>query len=204
MSHTALQPADNQTQLQGEAPSAARRGRPRSQRSRHAILKATNSLLLHASVQELSIEAIAKKAKVGKTTIYRWWPNKTAVIMEAITNQPGLSKQMPTPKNNADAVQMQLEKLTRLLHSKNGQTIAQLFAEGKRMKKHRASLKIISSPSLMRLNSAFSKGRRNRSSPTAWMPRLSLICYAARFSSASWRIRMILMRLLFVITLMRP
>ena len=36
---------------------------------------------------------------------------------------------MPTPKNNADAVQMQLEKLTRLLHSKNGQTIAQLFAE---------------------------------------------------------------------------
>ena len=106
-----------------------RKGRPRSEKSKRSILKATNSLLLHMSVQELSIEAIAKKAKVGKTTIYRWWPNKTAVIMEALSNQPGMQSPMPTPKNNAEAVQMQLEKLIRLLHSKNGETISQLFAE---------------------------------------------------------------------------
>jgi len=106
-----------------------RKGRPRSEKSRRAILKATNSLLLHSSVQELSIEAIAKKAKVGKTTIYRWWPNKTAVIMDALASQPGLQSNMPTPKNNADAVTMQLDKLIRLLHSKNGETIAQLFSE---------------------------------------------------------------------------
>jgi len=108
---------------------SARKGRPRSEKSQKAIIKATNSLLLHMSVQELSIEAIAKKAKVGKTTIYRWWPNKAAVIMDALSQQPGMSTPMPTPKNNADAVQMQLEKLIRLLHSKNGETIAQLFAE---------------------------------------------------------------------------
>jgi AcrR family transcriptional regulator len=107
----------------------SRKGRPRSEKSKNSILKATNSLLLHMSVQELSIEAIAKKAKVGKTTIYRWWPNKTAVIMEALSNQPGMQSPMPTPKNNADAIQMQLEKLIRLLQSKNGETIAQLFAE---------------------------------------------------------------------------
>lgn len=108
---------------------ANRRGRPRSEKSRRAILKAANALLLHMSVQELSIEAIAKKAKVGKTTIYRWWPNKTAVIMDALTNQPGLQSAMPTPKNNAEAIIMQLEKLIRLLQSKNGDTIAQLFSE---------------------------------------------------------------------------
>ena len=67
-----------------------RKGRPRSEKSRAAILKATNSLLLHMSVQELSIEAIAKRAKVGKTTIYRWWPNKTAVVMDALASQPGV------------------------------------------------------------------------------------------------------------------
>ncbi len=107
----------------------ARKGRPRSEKSKKAILKATNSLLLHMSVQELSIEAVAKKAKVGKTTIYRWWPNKTAVIMEALSSQPGMQSPLPTPKNNSDAIQMQLEKLIRLLHSKNGETISQLFAE---------------------------------------------------------------------------
>lgn len=109
--------------------SAARKGRPRSQKSKQSILKATNSLLLHMSVQELSIEAIAKKAKVGKTTIYRWWPNKTAVVMDALVSQPGIQSPLPTPKNNADAIIMQLDKLIRLLDSKNGETIAQLFSE---------------------------------------------------------------------------
>lgn len=106
-----------------------RRGRPRSEKSRKAILNATNKLLLHTSVQELSIEAIAKKAKVGKTTIYRWWPNKTAVVMDALISQPGMQAPMSTAKNNADAIVIQLEKLIRLLHSKNGETIAQLFSE---------------------------------------------------------------------------
>lgn len=106
-----------------------RKGRPRSQKSRAAILKATNALLLHTSVQELSIEAIAKRAKVGKTTIYRWWPNKTAVVMEALSTQPAMNAPMPTARNNHEALVMQLEKLIRLLHSKNGQTIAQLFSE---------------------------------------------------------------------------
>ena len=105
------------------------RGRPRSEKSRQSILKATNSLLLHMSVQELSIEAIAKKAKVGKTTIYRWWPNKTAVVMDALASQPAMQTPMPTAKNNAQAMVFQLEKLIRLLQSKNGETIAQLFSE---------------------------------------------------------------------------
>lgn len=112
-----------------ENQSRFRKGRPRSEKSRAAILRATNSLLLHTSVQELSIEAIAKKAKVGKTTIYRWWPNKTAVVMEALSNQPGMKEPLPAAANNAEALRLQLQKLIRLLHSKNGGTIAQLFCE---------------------------------------------------------------------------
>lgn len=121
MPNAALKNDDNDT--------ASKKGRPRSQKSRNAILKATNSLLLHKSVQELSIEAIAKKAKVGKTTIYRWWPNKAAVVMDALINQPGMQTPMPSAKNNADAIIFQLEKLIRLLNSKNGETISQLFSE---------------------------------------------------------------------------
>lgn len=114
---------------QEETKTSFRKGRPRSEKSRAAILKATNNLLLHQSVQELSIEGIAKKAKVGKTTIYRWWPNKTAIVMDALAAQPGVDKAMPTPTSNTEALQFQLEKLINLLQSKNGETIAQLFSE---------------------------------------------------------------------------
>jgi AcrR family transcriptional regulator len=125
MANAALQDDDIE---QDNAPQA-KKGRPRSEKSRKAILKATNSLLLHMSVQELSIEAIAKKAKVGKTTIYRWWPNKTAVVMDALISQPGIQSPLPTPRNNAEAVVMQLDKLIRMLDGNNGETIAQLFSE---------------------------------------------------------------------------
>jgi len=116
-------------EVETETSKEARKGRPRSEKSRQAILKATNNLLLRMSVQELSIEAIAKKAKVGKTTIYRWWPNKTAVVMDALISQPGMQTPLPSASNNLDAVRMQLDKLIRLLDSNNGQTIAQLFSE---------------------------------------------------------------------------
>lgn len=106
-----------------------KKGRPRSEKSRSAILRATNSLLQISSVQELSIEAIAKKAKVGKTTIYRWWPNKTAVVMEALSSQPVAQEKIPTPKNNTEALVAQLDRLIRLLGSRSGETIAQLFSE---------------------------------------------------------------------------
>ena len=109
--------------------SSVKKGRPRSEKSRSAILRATNNLLLQRSVQDLSIEAIAKKARVGKTTIYRWWPNKTAVVMDALVSQPGMQTPLPTAANHTEAITMQLDKLIRLLDSKNGETIAQLFSE---------------------------------------------------------------------------
>lgn len=111
------------------AEAAAKKGRPRSEKSRKAILNATNKLLLQTSVQELSIESIAKKAKVGKTTIYRWWPNKTAVVMDALASQPGMQSPLPTASSHREAIVMQIDKLIRLVDGNNGQTIAQLFSE---------------------------------------------------------------------------
>jgi AcrR family transcriptional regulator len=104
-------------------------GRPRSESSRLAILDATRRLLTHSSVQKLSIEAIAKKAGVGKTTIYRWWPNKSAVIMEAIFLQPAFSNIIPTPRNAVHGVTMQLDKLCRQMSGKNGRLVAEIIGE---------------------------------------------------------------------------
>ena len=60
------------------------RGRPRSEAARQAILEATRTLLEATSVRDLTIETIAKQAGVSKSTIYRWWPNKAAIVIDAV------------------------------------------------------------------------------------------------------------------------
>jgi AcrR family transcriptional regulator len=104
-------------------------GRPRSSKSRKAILDSTRRLLTHMPLSELSIEAIAKKAKVGKTTIYRWWPNKAAIAMEAFLEQPGIQNIIPTTATPSEAIQKQLDSLIRQLRGQNGRIIAGIIAE---------------------------------------------------------------------------
>jgi AcrR family transcriptional regulator len=59
------------------------RGRRRSERSHHAILAATQELLLERGYAGVTIEGIAARAGVGKQTIYRWWPSRAALVLEA-------------------------------------------------------------------------------------------------------------------------
>lgn len=63
----------------GHAASSARR----SKRAHEAILTAAVQLLDERPYADVCIEAIAARAGCGKQTIYRWWPSKAAVLMEA-------------------------------------------------------------------------------------------------------------------------
>jgi AcrR family transcriptional regulator len=56
----------------------------RSERSRDAILTAAHELVGEVGYRKLTIEAIAARAGVGKQTIYRWWPSKGAVVLDAM------------------------------------------------------------------------------------------------------------------------
>ena len=59
------------------------RGRRRSERSHEAIITATQELLVERGYRELTIEGVAARAGVGKQTIYRWWPSRAALVLEA-------------------------------------------------------------------------------------------------------------------------
>src|SRR5262249_34339814 len=60
-------------------------GRPRSPRADEAIIEAVLDLMAEGtSVEALSIEAVAARAGVGKATIYRRWPNKEALVVDAL------------------------------------------------------------------------------------------------------------------------
>ncbi|WP_227979271.1 TetR/AcrR family transcriptional regulator [Nocardia spumae] len=61
-------------------------GRPRSERSRRAVLAAARDLLTDRGLPGLSVDEIASRAGVSKNTIYRWWPTKAAVLMDAFTD----------------------------------------------------------------------------------------------------------------------
>ncbi|MFX4294454.1 TetR/AcrR family transcriptional regulator [Streptomyces bohaiensis] len=70
----------------------------RNARSRAAILGASLQLVGEVGYARLTIEAIAARAGVGKQTIYRWWPSKAAVLLDAFTEnggEPGAEPAIP-------------------------------------------------------------------------------------------------------------
>jgi AcrR family transcriptional regulator len=67
----------------GAGGGGAQRGRPRSQEADRAILTATAELLADRGLSAMSIEEVAARAGVGKTTIYRRWPSKGLLALDA-------------------------------------------------------------------------------------------------------------------------
>ena len=87
--------------------SLPKKTRRRSQSSHEAILKATVELLEEVGYVSMSIEGIARRAGVGKQTIYRWWSSKASLVMEAYTTV--VAKKIPSP--NTGKVQEDLEAI---------------------------------------------------------------------------------------------
>ena len=62
-------------------------GARRNPDSAEAILEAAEAVLVEAGYAGFSIEAVARRARAGKPTIYRWWPSKAALLLEVYQRQ---------------------------------------------------------------------------------------------------------------------
>lgn len=105
-------------------------GRARSDASRLAILNATLKLLETQNLQQITIEAIAKKAEVGKATIYRWWSSKASIVIEAFVQNHIVQTSMPTGVPMWEALQQHLHSLVTQYSGWPGRVVAQILAEG--------------------------------------------------------------------------
>lgn len=81
------------------------------------------------SIQQLSIERIAREAGVSKTTIYRWWPNKASVIIDTFLENHILATPMREDLPPIDALREHVIALAGLYEGYEGRLMAQLIAE---------------------------------------------------------------------------
>jgi AcrR family transcriptional regulator len=77
------------------AQDAPRRGRPRSETSRTAILAAARELLALQDLSAISMDAVAARAGASKATIYRWWPSKELLALDALFSEWAPARPIP-------------------------------------------------------------------------------------------------------------
>lgn len=108
----------------------AKRGRPRSAETQESILLAAYELLLEEGFAAITIEKMAERAKVSKATIYKWWSNKAAVVMDGFMS--AATERLPVPDTGVvfDDILTHAANLTRFLTSREGRIITQLLGEG--------------------------------------------------------------------------
>ena len=103
-------------------------GRPRDNAVRERILKAGLDLLQEVGFANATCDAIAERSGASKATIYRWWPNKAAVLIDAFVER--LTPELPIHDVSTleEYVTFNLKQFTRVLMGSNGRLFAAVIA----------------------------------------------------------------------------
>jgi len=102
--------------------------RTRDEAARHRVLGAARDLISACGPRAVTIDEIADAAGVGKQTIYRWWPSKSAVVMDALIE---LTDPEPAavPDSAHDALLLQMRRGAEMFASRQGQLIREVVAD---------------------------------------------------------------------------
>ena len=106
-----------------EVASPRTRGRPRD-----GILQAALEVLESTCFVNATTDAIAERAGASKATIYRWWPNKEAVFIEALREATAQELPLPDTCDLHEDVRLQLQNFVKLLTGPRGRTFKAFIA----------------------------------------------------------------------------
>ncbi len=105
-------------------------GRPRSEKTKEAILTAAYDMLLEYDFHTVTVDGIAEKAGVSKATIYKWWPNKAAVMLDGFFAATESMLEIPDTGSAEEDLFQQVNNLAQFLTGSKGKAIAEIIAEG--------------------------------------------------------------------------
>ena len=111
---------------------AARKGRPPSEMaaSHAAIMDAVYALLREKSVRDLTMEEVARRARVGKPTLYKWWPTKATLVLAMLCERMAPNLEKPTGLTAAESLRFRVRRLIDAFNGPFGKVVAGLIAEG--------------------------------------------------------------------------
>ena len=118
-------------------------GRPRSEVAHQAILDATLELLAELGFSALTVEGVAQRAGVGKATIYRRWPSKLPLVVEAFGELPAF-EDVDTGSLDRDLKAM----LTQYLRSFLSTPLATVYPSLAAERRHNPELGVLLDPLL--------------------------------------------------------
>lgn len=105
-------------------------GRPRSEEARQAILRSTLKILGKRGFAGFKIEEVAERAGVGKATVYRWWPNKGALIADAFASSTRHNLRFPDTGSVYSDMSQQMRQLAKVFCSQRGRIVSAILAAG--------------------------------------------------------------------------
>ena len=109
----------------------APKGRPRRIASRDSILRAAFQIMLTSGYDSMSIEAVAKSAQVGKSTIYRWWRNRAHLAIEAFFEETKDAIDFPDTGSVTQDFRIQVHRLGDLLRAEEGKVLLSIIMGAK-------------------------------------------------------------------------
>lgn len=105
-------------------------GRPRSEKTKSDILNASYELLIENGFAGITVEKIAERANVSKATIYKWWANKAAVVMDGFLNAINVELPIPNTGSTVEDMFIQVDNFVKFLTTRKGNVITEIIAEG--------------------------------------------------------------------------
>ena len=114
------------------SPRVVRKGRPpREEAASHsAVMDAVYALLQEKSVRDLTMEEVARRAKVGKPTLYKWWPTKATLVFAMLSERMAVHPETPVAMSAEEALRRRVRRLIEAYTGPFGRIVAGLIAEG--------------------------------------------------------------------------